>query len=164
MTSKSAIVQQEILNGNYTIYTLVHCMTLLREVAPNIMFLHLSDYGYKRALGTTGPCIRDTDLVIPDPCANDDGATYDKTTGYVITFRNKCVRCYMYPASFFILHVSFPLPPAIGGFLVMCVRMGMNPSSSPTLLPVWQVVPNVAALTMKKKVPPLYWPFSLCWR
>ena len=44
-----------------------------------------SDYGYKRALGTTGPCIRDTDVVVSDPCVdNDDGATYDETTGYVI--------------------------------------------------------------------------------
>ena len=41
-----------------------------------------SDYGFKHSDGFVGPCIRDPDVALDDPCLTDGVVSYMKSTGY----------------------------------------------------------------------------------
>ena len=41
-----------------------------------------SDYGFKHSDGFVGPCIRDHDVALDDPCLTDGVVSYMKSTGY----------------------------------------------------------------------------------
>ncbi len=43
----------------------------------------LSDYGFKHSDGFVGPCIRDPDVALDDPCLTDNVLSYMKSTGYI---------------------------------------------------------------------------------
>ena len=40
-----------------------------------------SDYGYQRADGITGPCVRDPSVTLPNPCASGNVTTYYRSRG-----------------------------------------------------------------------------------
>ncbi len=53
------------------------CVQLLFNI-----HVSFSDYGFKHSDGFVGPCIRDPDIELDDPCLTSSVASYMKSTGY----------------------------------------------------------------------------------
>ncbi len=47
-----------------------------------VLIVCFSDYGFKHSDGFVGPCIRDPDIELDDPCLTSSVASYMKSTGY----------------------------------------------------------------------------------
>ena len=46
------------------------------------MAVSFSDYGFEHSDGFVGPCVRDPDIDLDDPCLTSSVASYMKSTGY----------------------------------------------------------------------------------